>query len=139
MSNHGKGRAMDLVVPGASDEDVARFARDEGFAGVGIYPVSGFVHIDVRERSYFWVDPSGPGKRSRIRGVLADLAARSDAQAQARGERSVGPFHVGTDVDAALGSPALPGRGATPDEEDETDGPAASPPAVTPTRHDRAF
>jgi len=121
-SNHGKGRAMDLVVPGASDEEVAKLAREEGFAGVGIYPVSGFVHVDVRERSYFWVDTSGPGKRSRIRGILADVAAKSDAQAQARGERSVGPFHVGTDVDAAIGSTAVAANAAPPIvEEDETD------------------
>jgi uncharacterized protein YcbK (DUF882 family) len=125
-SNHGKGRAMDLVVPGATDEDVARFARDEGFAGVGIYPVSGFVHVDVRERSYFWVDTSGPGKRSRVRGVLAELAARSDAAAAARGERSVGPFHLETDVDTALARSALAARARSspPEEEDETDGPA---------------
>jgi uncharacterized protein YcbK (DUF882 family) len=63
-SNHGKGRAMDLVVPGAGDDDVAKFARDEGYAGVGVYPVSGFVHVDVRERSYFWVDTSGPSSRT---------------------------------------------------------------------------
>jgi uncharacterized protein YcbK (DUF882 family) len=118
-SNHGKGRAMDLVVPGATDEDVAKLAREQGFAGVGVYPVSGFVHVDVRERSYFWVDTSGPGKRSRIRGILADLAARSDAQAASRGERSVGPFHVGTDVDAAVGLP-LPAP-AAPVEEDDGD------------------
>lgn len=121
-SNHGKGRAMDLVVPGASDEEVAKLARELGFAGVGVYPVSGFVHVDIRERSYFWVDTSGPGKRSRIRGILADVAARSDAQAVARGERSVGPFHVGTDVDAAIGSTALAANAAPPlVEEDETD------------------
>jgi uncharacterized protein YcbK (DUF882 family) len=121
-SNHGKGRAMDLVVPGATDDEVAKLARDEGFAGVGIYPVSGFVHVDVRERSYFWVDTSGPGKRSRIRGILADLAAKSDAQALARGERSVGPFHVGTDVDAAIGNTAVASHTAPPVvEEDEGD------------------
>jgi uncharacterized protein YcbK (DUF882 family) len=121
-SNHGKGRAMDLVVPGASDEEVAKLAREEGFAGVGIYPVSGFVHVDVRERSYFWVDTSGPGKRSRIRGILADVAAKSDAQAVARGERSVGPFHVGTDVDAVIGSTAVAANAAPPVvEEDESD------------------
>lgn len=124
-SNHGKGRAMDLVVPGASDEDVAKFARDEGFAGVGIYPASGFVHVDVRERSYFWVDTSGPGKRSRVRGVLADLAAKSDAQAVARGERSVGPFHVGTDVEAAIGSSAVASHTTAPVEEDESDAPTS--------------
>lgn len=118
-SNHGKGRAMDLVVPGARDEDVAKLAREEGFAGVGVYPVSGFVHVDVRERSYFWVDSSGPGKRSRIRGILADLAAKSDAQALARGERSVGPFQLGTDVDAATSGPAFASHAAAPVEEDE--------------------
>ena len=119
-SNHGRGRAMDLVVPGATDEEVAKLAREQGFAGVGIYPVSGFVHVDVRERSYFWVDTSGPGKRSRIRGILADLAQKSDGQAQARGERSVGPFLVGTDVNAVVGvAPASPST--LPVEEDEAD------------------
>jgi hypothetical protein len=122
-SNHGKGRALDLVVPGASDEDVAKFARAEGYAGVGVYPVSGFVHVDVRERSYFWVDTSGPGKRSRIRGILADLAAKSDAQATARGEHSVGPFHVGNDVDAAIGTSAVAPQTA-PVEEDDGDVPS---------------
>ncbi len=121
-SNHGKGRAMDLVVPGASDEEVAKLAREEGFTGVGVYPVSGFVHVDVRERSYFWVDMSGPGKRNRTRGVLADVAAKSDAQALARGERSVGPFHVGTDVDAVVGSTAVAANAAPPVvEEDDAD------------------
>ncbi len=119
-SNHGKGRAMDLVVPGATDEEVAKLAREQGFAGVGIYPVSGFVHVDVRERSYFWVDTSGPGKRSRVRGILADLAAKSDSQAIARGEHSVGPFHVGTDVNAVVGAVPAPAP-AAPVEEDEGD------------------
>jgi uncharacterized protein YcbK (DUF882 family) len=118
-SNHGKGRAMDLVIPGASDEDVAKFAREEGFAGVGVYPVSGFVHVDVREHSYFWVDTSGPGKRSRVRGILADVAAKSDAQAVARGERSVGPFHIGSDVDTAIGSTAVASHTPPPPDEDD--------------------
>jgi len=60
-SNHGRGRAIDVVVPGATDEDVAKLVREMGFMGVGIYPVSGFVHVDVRDRSYFWIDTSGPG------------------------------------------------------------------------------
>jgi len=124
-SNHGKGRAMDLVVPGASDEEVAKFAREQGFTGVGVYPVSGFVHVDVRERSFFWVDTSGPGKRSRVRGILADVAQRSDAQALARGEHGVPPFQLVTDVDAALGSTALASaHGSAPDEDDEGDEPA---------------
>jgi uncharacterized protein YcbK (DUF882 family) len=121
-SNHGRGRAMDLVVPGASDEEVARFARERGFTGVGIYPLSGFVHVDVRERSYFWVDTSGPGKRSRIRGILGDQAARSDIQATARGERGVDPFHISTNVDASVGVNAASPQVQPADEEDEADG-----------------
>jgi uncharacterized protein YcbK (DUF882 family) len=120
-SNHGKGRAMDLVIPGTTDEEVAKFARDEGFCGVGIYPVSGFVHVDVRERSFFWVDSSGPGKRNRTRGVLGDVAARSDAQALARGEHAIGPFRVGTDVDAAIAATAAASHGADDDEDDDGD------------------
>jgi uncharacterized protein YcbK (DUF882 family) len=117
-SNHGRGRAIDLVFPGTSDEEVARFARELGFVGVGIYPVSGFVHLDVRERSYFWVDSSAPGKKNRERGVLADLAAKSDARATARGEHACPPFIVSSDVDAALATARTTSAAATAEDED---------------------
>jgi uncharacterized protein YcbK (DUF882 family) len=117
-SNHGRGRAIDLVVPGAADEDVAKFARELGYVGVGIYPTSGFVHLDVRDRSYFWVDASAPGHRNRERGILRDLALKSDAAATARGEQGLASFAIATDVDAALRSlrthPA-----AQPDADDD--------------------
>src|SRR5690606_27254292 len=91
-SNHGYGRAMDIVVPGVADEDVASFARQMGFVGVGIYPTSGFVHVDTRPRSYFWVDRSGPGRRKRTVPILRSLAAKVDAAALARGEKPPAPF-----------------------------------------------
>lgn len=120
-SNHGKGRALDFVVPGAADEAVAKFARELGYVGVGVYPTSGFVHVDVRERSYFWTDSSGPGKRNRERGILAELANKSDALAAARGERASATFAIGWDVDAArilVAKSAAPGQ-PPPDDEDE--------------------
>jgi uncharacterized protein YcbK (DUF882 family) len=85
-SNHGRGRALDVVVPGTPDQEVARFVRTLGFVGVGFYPRSGFVHIDSRARSYFWVDASGPGQRGRQRPVLSALAAEADRKALANGE-----------------------------------------------------
>jgi uncharacterized protein YcbK (DUF882 family) len=85
-SNHSRARAIDLVVPGVKDAEVAKFARSVGFVGVGLYTQSGFVHIDSRAKSYFWVDGSGPGRRGRIVQVYAKLAADADAQALARGE-----------------------------------------------------
>ena len=121
-SNHGKGRAIDLIVPGTADEDVARFARELGFVGVGVYPTSQFVHVDVRPRSYFWVDMSGPRMKNRERGILGELAARSDAAALARGQTPVEPFVVGFDVDAAIAcGTGLHAAGASPSEDDEED------------------
>jgi hypothetical protein len=105
-------------VPGAKDDDVARFARDLGFVGVGVYPSSGFVHIDVRDRSYFWVDASGPGKRNRERGILGDLAKKADAQALSRGERPTPPLVMITDVDLALRA-HTPQASPPPEDDDE--------------------
>ncbi len=84
-SNHGRGRAIDIVVPGAKDDEVAAFARTRGFVGVGLYPTSGFVHVDVRPESYSWIDRSGPGQSSREQGTLATEAAASDARARSAG------------------------------------------------------
>jgi uncharacterized protein YcbK (DUF882 family) len=121
-SNHGKGRAIDLVIPGASDEDVARLARGFGFVGIGIYPSSGFVHVDVRDRSYFWVDRSGPGRKNRERGILADVARASDRDALAHGERPLGPPLLATDVDAALRARSVPAEPTDGDDDDDDSG-----------------
>jgi uncharacterized protein YcbK (DUF882 family) len=120
-SNHGRGRAMDLIVPGTADEEVARFVREMGFVGVGVYPRSQFVHVDIRPRSYFWVDDSGPHKHSRERGILGGLAASSDAEAQARHQPLIEPFVVATDVDAALRESGIAAPPPEEEEEDEGD------------------
>ncbi len=88
-SRHNQGRAMDVVFPGVSDRGLAAFLRRQGFVGVGVYPVSGFVHLDVRERSYFWTDASAPGRRPRVRGVARAEARRFDRDALRRGEQAV--------------------------------------------------
>jgi uncharacterized protein YcbK (DUF882 family) len=85
-SKHSKGRAVDIVVPGVRDTELARFARTLGFIGVGLYPRSGFVHIDTRPQSYFWVDSSGPGQKGKAVQILAKAAAEADARALERGE-----------------------------------------------------
>jgi uncharacterized protein YcbK (DUF882 family) len=118
-SNHGKGRAMDIIVPGVADEEVARFAREMGFVGVGVYPTSQFVHVDVRPRSYFWVDYSGPHMRNRERGILGDLAVKNDAAAVARGQAPIEPFAIARNVDAVLKARALAAAATAPAEEDE--------------------
>jgi uncharacterized protein YcbK (DUF882 family) len=96
-SRHGAGHAVDLVVPGAKDAEVAQYARSLGFVGVGLYTRSGFVHVDIRPRSYFWVDSSGPGQRGRIVQVFAKAAALADAKALERGETPPGDGTEGND------------------------------------------
>lgn len=94
-SNHALGRAADIALPGVGDEALARFAREIGFLGVGVYPRSGFVHVDVRSRSFFWVEGRARRRRGRrlrggIREVHGDLARRVDEAARARGVRPLG-------------------------------------------------
>ena len=86
-SRHTHGNAADIVLPGVPDTKLAAYLRRIGFVGVGIYPKSGFVHLDVRESSYFWIDRSPPGRRQRHRQMLPDLAKAMDQAARARGER----------------------------------------------------
>jgi uncharacterized protein YcbK (DUF882 family) len=120
-SNHGKGRAVDLVVPGVADEEVARYARELGFVGVGVYPSSQFVHVDVRPRSYFWVDFSGPHMKNRERGILGELAAKSDAEAVAHGRTPIEPYAVATDVEAALRARGMAVASAQAEEDEDED------------------
>jgi uncharacterized protein YcbK (DUF882 family) len=120
-SNHGKGRAIDLIVPGVADEEVARFARGLGFVGVGVYPTSQFVHVDIRPRSYFWLDASGPHMKNKESCILPDIAAAGDAAATARGQSPIEPFIVTMDVDAALRARGVPLEPAPPDDEEDED------------------
>lgn len=91
-SPHGQGRAVDLVVPGAADKDVAAWARSQGFVGVGVYPNAGYCHLDTRPSSYFWVDPSGPGQRNRDIPLDKKQAQQSDAEARQRRQPRVLPY-----------------------------------------------
>jgi uncharacterized protein YcbK (DUF882 family) len=133
-SNHGRGRAIDIIVPGSTDLEVAQFAREQGFVGVGLYPTSGFVHVDVRQRSYFWLDSSAPGHKNRERGVLGDLAKKSDSAAAARGEKGVPSLLLGS-VDAylhAAGATAASVAAANPEEDEDTDPPPADATSPSP-------
>jgi hypothetical protein len=59
---------------------------DNTFAdvGVGYYPRSGFVHLDRRDRSFYWIDNSGPGQRSRTRSRSAWEPAQEQADTTLR-------------------------------------------------------
>lgn len=66
-SNHFKGTAADVRIQGVSPKKLRAFAEtlDTGGMGIGIYPRSGFVHIDVRPLpSFRWVDYARAGSNA---------------------------------------------------------------------------
>lgn len=72
-SRHYHASAMDLRVKGVSTREMYAYAQslDRGGMGIGIYPHSGFIHVDYRapgENSYRWTDYSGPGGGKRKAG-----------------------------------------------------------------------
>ena len=63
-SRHYHASAMDIRIPGVSINEMYRYAEslDAGGMGLGIYPTSGFIHVDFRapgEPSFRWTDYSG--------------------------------------------------------------------------------
>jgi len=55
-SYHVRGMAADIRIPGMTALMVRDLARALGAHGIGYYPRSQFVHVDVREEPYFWTD-----------------------------------------------------------------------------------
>jgi uncharacterized protein YcbK (DUF882 family)/LysM repeat protein len=64
-SNHNFGKALDFRVRGVPNETLRDFCRTLRNVGVGYYPNSTFVHLDVREAPGFWIDYSRPGEPPR--------------------------------------------------------------------------
>jgi pimeloyl-ACP methyl ester carboxylesterase len=85
-SRHSHGLAADIVFPGVSDEELASYFRPQGFLGVGIYTIAGFVHVDIREKSYFWLDKSPPGRRTKVVPIRMEEARLADEAALQRGQ-----------------------------------------------------
>ncbi len=68
-SPHKKGVACDFRVEGVPNTDLRDFERTLLHVGVGYYPNSEFVHLDVDplrlKHNAFWIDYSRPGERAR--------------------------------------------------------------------------
>ncbi|MEO8796545.1 MAG: DUF882 domain-containing protein, partial [Polyangiaceae bacterium] len=73
-SNHNLGRAMDFRIDGVPNEVLRDYCRTLKNVGVGYYPNSTFVHLDVRTSPVYWIDYSHPGEPPRYNtpGVDAD-------------------------------------------------------------------
>ncbi len=92
-SKHKVGQAFDFSVPGVPNEALRDFLRSLPDVGVGYYPNSTHVHLDVRETPCYWVDYSTPGAHpmyaydrrvARMSPKERILAAQLDALASRR-------------------------------------------------------
>jgi LysM repeat protein len=61
-SRHRQGRAIDFQVVGVPKDVVRDYVKTFKKVGIGHYPNSHFVHLDVREQWTYWVDYSKPGQ-----------------------------------------------------------------------------
>jgi uncharacterized protein YcbK (DUF882 family) len=79
-SKHKSGFAMDFVLPGISASELAAHLRTYARVGVGIYthPKTQFVHLDVREQSYHWLDASPPRRHWKEKGITDKQAGARD-------------------------------------------------------------
>jgi uncharacterized protein YcbK (DUF882 family) len=86
-SKHKVGRAFDFSIPGIPNAYVRDYLRTLPAVGVGYYPHSTHVHVDVREESAYWMDDAAPGEppkyanSSHPKGEPADSEPANDADA----------------------------------------------------------
>jgi uncharacterized protein YcbK (DUF882 family) len=71
-SNHNIGNAVDFRIVGVPNEVLRDYCRTLRDVGVGYYPNSTFVHLDVRTTPAFWIDYSRPGEPPRYNVPNAD-------------------------------------------------------------------
>lgn len=91
-SNHNVGRAMDFRIVGVPNEILRDYCRTLRNVGVGYYPNSTFVHLDVRGSPAFWIDYSRPGEPPRYNAADVDAdEGTSDVSEEPRAPESAEP------------------------------------------------
>jgi hypothetical protein len=127
-SNHNIGKAIDFRVVGVPNEVVRDFCRTLKNVGCGYYPNSTFVHMDVREKSAFWIDYSKPGEPPRYNAPNLD----ADEGTSDVGEEARMPSPPASD--APTSAPSAPTAAPAPTKPQQTwvfTTPAATAPAPT--------
>jgi len=135
-SNHNHGRAMDFRVQGVPNTVLRDYCRTLHDVGVGYYPNSVFVHLDVRSAPAFWIDYSKPGEAPRYHApnVDADEGA-SDVHAEhpgLNGSQPAAPTEAPAAPGAVVEKPADKPAEAAPAPKVEIPKPSAGAPSTAP-------
>jgi len=129
-SNHNHGRALDFNIPGVPNTVVRDFCRTFRNAGVGYYPNSSFVHLDVRASKFFWIDYSRPGEAPKYDSPTSQASA--DEATGDVDRTSPDPQGTGVSVDKNTDSSPSGLQGGS----QETHGPPSQPIDLTTGNHD---
>jgi hypothetical protein len=114
-SNHNEGKAVDFRIPGVPNEVLRDFCRTLKNVGVGYYPNSTFVHLDVRSLPAFWIDYSRAGEPPRYDAPNAepDEGTSDVTEAPRAADPSASPDALRGPAGFDLGGFAAKGDGAT--------------------------
>jgi LysM repeat protein len=135
-SKHKLSSAVDFLVVGVPNAVVCDYLRELEDVGVGYYPNSSFVHLDVRGHSTYWVDYAGPGEPPRStpnaprepsaprradRKLFAELErlykqAKGAIEEAEAGKEHEAPSTPSPERDDEEGEPSKPSRGDSPDQ-----------------------
>jgi LysM repeat protein len=78
-SRHKEGKAFDFTIEDVPLEALRDYCKSLDGVGVGFYPKSGFIHLDVRERWTYWVDVSGRGEPAHYTSTVVKASDAPDA------------------------------------------------------------
>jgi uncharacterized protein YcbK (DUF882 family) len=92
---HAQGKAIDFKLTNTPAVVLAAYLRTLPRVGVGVYtnPDTQYVHLDVRDRSYYWIDASPPHRTWRERPIWATGMAKRDAAYSPNNDWPEGTIH----------------------------------------------
>lgn len=116
-SKHYLGRAIDFSIPGVPNE-VLRDYLLHTFenVGVGYYPNSTHVHLDIREQSAYWVDTSRPGQPPRYETISTPskvLASKATTPTTASLQKTTVRTNTAQKATSQKATPTRPPKGAS--------------------------
>ena len=91
-SRHHNGHAVDFRVAGVSPKEVWEYCKKTfPLVGIGYYPKSKFVHLDVGRDSHqaYWVDSSGSGESAQYKSGVSQVQRGRASKSQAGMIRSI--------------------------------------------------
>lgn len=135
-SRHKHSQAVDFSIPGVPNTVVRDYVRRFRNCGVGYYPNSSFVHLDVRQSAAYWVDYAGPGEpprnkpRPEPRSVVAQVGEPAPSTTTASAASTIRENAAQPDEPAPSAAPAPVSK---PTAVDVTSRASASVPGPKPT------